>query len=128
MNASLCCTVFRNSKDCISDPVRMYMREMGARELLTRAGEIEIAKRIESGQQDMIQAIAACPMVVATILADVDRVIAGELHIDELVAGVGDDVSGNAMTQDSEENEAEPSVCGEDPDGDEVDPFHAENH
>ncbi|WP_434664226.1 RNA polymerase sigma factor RpoD [Paraburkholderia sp. A3BS-1L] len=103
-----------------TDPARMYMREMGARELLTRAGEIEIAKRIEAGQQDMIQAIAACPMVVATILADVDRVIAGELHIDELVAGVGDDVSGNAMTQDSEENEAEPSVCGEDPDGDEV--------
>ncbi|WP_414695124.1 RNA polymerase sigma factor RpoD [Paraburkholderia sp.] len=102
-----------------TDPVRMYMREMGTRELLTRAGEIEIAKRIESGQQDMIQAIAACPMVVATILADVDRVIAGELHIDELVAGVRDDVSGNAMTQDSEENEAE-SDCGDDPDGDEV--------
>ncbi|CAB3788447.1 RNA polymerase sigma factor RpoD [Paraburkholderia caffeinitolerans] len=103
-----------------TDPVRMYMREMGARELLTRAGEVEIAKRIECGMQDMIQAIAACPLVVATILADVDRVIAGDLRIDELVAGVGDDVSGNARTLDSEENEAEPSVCGDDPDGDEA--------
>ncbi|QGZ59965.1 RNA polymerase sigma factor RpoD [Paraburkholderia acidiphila] len=103
-----------------TDPVRMYMREMGARELLTRAGEVEIAKRIECGLQDMIQAIAASPWVVATILADVDRVIAGELRIDELVAGVGDDESGSGMTPGSEENEGEPSVGGDDPDGDEV--------
>lgn len=103
-----------------TDPVRMYMREMGARELLTQAGEVEIAKRIECGLQDMIQAIAACPLVVATILADVDRVIAGELRIDELVAGVRADERGSAMALDSEENEVEPSVCGDDRDGDEV--------
>ena len=101
-----------------TDPVRMYMREMGARELLTRAGEIEIAKRIECGLQDMILAIAACPSVVAAILADVDRVVAGELRIDELVAGVGDNVS--ALMLDSEEKEAESSVCGDDPDDDEA--------
>ncbi len=105
-----------------TDPVRMYMREMGARDLLTRAGEIEIAKRIECGLQDMVQAIAACPLIVATILADVDRVIAGELRIDELVAGVGDDVSASAMTLDVEDNEAEASVRVDDAGGDEVEP------
>ncbi|MCG5078967.1 RNA polymerase sigma factor RpoD [Paraburkholderia sp. RG36] len=105
-----------------TDPVRMYMREMGARDLLTRAGEIEIAKRIECGLQDMVQAIAACPLIVATILADVDRVIAGELRIDELVAGVGDDASASAMTLDVEDNEAEASMRVDDAGGDEVEP------
>ncbi|SDP51228.1 RNA polymerase, sigma 70 subunit, RpoD [Ralstonia sp. 25mfcol4.1] len=73
-----------------TDPVRLYMREMGASELLTRAGEIEIAKRIESGLQDMIQAVAACPSIVSALLADVDRIVAGELRIDELVDGIND--------------------------------------
>ncbi|NIE69216.1 RNA polymerase sigma factor RpoD [Burkholderia sp. Ax-1719] len=72
-----------------TDPVRMYMREMGSSELLTRAGEIEVAKRIEDGLQEMIQAIAACPSIVATILADADRVAAEEMRIDELVDGIG---------------------------------------
>ncbi|WP_395063602.1 RNA polymerase sigma factor RpoD [Paraburkholderia silvatlantica] len=74
-----------------TDPVRMYMREMGSSELLTRAGEIEVAKRIEDGLQEMIQAIAACPSIVATILADADRVAADEMRIDELVDGIGSD-------------------------------------
>ncbi|WP_425333019.1 sigma-70 factor domain-containing protein [Cupriavidus pinatubonensis] len=64
-----------------TDPVR---REMGASELLTRAGENEIAKRIEGGLQDMIKAIAVCPSVVK-MLADVDRIVTGELSIDEPV-------------------------------------------
>ncbi len=51
-----------------TDPVRMYMREMGSVELLTREGEIEIAKRIEEGLKHMIMAISACPMTVAQIL------------------------------------------------------------
>ena len=74
-----------------TDPVRMYMREMGSSELLTRAGEIEVAKRIEDGLQEMIQAIAASPSIVATILADADRVAAEEMRIDELVDGIGSD-------------------------------------
>ncbi|WP_225934768.1 MULTISPECIES: RNA polymerase sigma factor RpoD [unclassified Cupriavidus] len=73
-----------------TDPVRLYMREMGASELLTRAGEIEIAKRIESGLQDMIQTVAACPSIVSALLADVDRIVAGDLRIDELVDGIND--------------------------------------
>ncbi|WP_066734232.1 RNA polymerase sigma factor RpoD [Cupriavidus sp. D384] len=84
-----------------TDPVRLYMREMGSSELLTRAGEIGVAKRIESGLQDMIQAIAACPSVVSMILADVDRIVAGELRIDELVDGISDPADSPA-TEDGE--------------------------
>jgi RNA polymerase primary sigma factor len=57
-----------------TDPVRMYMREMGSVELLTREGEIEIAKRIEDGLKDMIQAISACPTTIAEIIAAADRI------------------------------------------------------
>ena len=76
-----------------TDPVRMYMREMGATELLTRAGEVEIAKRIEDGLHEMIQAIAACPATIATILASAEQVAAGELRIDELVDGLNEDTA-----------------------------------
>ncbi|NJD33839.1 MAG: RNA polymerase sigma factor RpoD, partial [Betaproteobacteria bacterium] len=48
-----------------TDPVRMYMREMGSVALLTREGEIEIAKRIEDGLKHMIMAISACPTTIA---------------------------------------------------------------
>ncbi len=51
-----------------TDPVRMYMREMGSVELLTREGEIEIAKRIEDGLKHMIQAISSCPTTIEEIL------------------------------------------------------------
>ena len=57
-----------------TDPVRMYMREMGAVDLLTREDEIEIAKRIEDGLKHMIQAISACPTTIAEILALADKV------------------------------------------------------
>ena len=51
-----------------TDPVRMYMREMGTVELLTREGEIEIAKRIEGGLMAMMEAISASPATIAEIL------------------------------------------------------------
>ncbi|RDK06138.1 RNA polymerase sigma factor RpoD [Cupriavidus lacunae] len=103
-----------------TDPVRMYMREMGTRDLLTRAGEIEIAKRIEDGLQDMIQAIATCPSIVSTILVDADRIAAGELRIDELVDGISDDVNESEMALESEEVEVEADASDDDPDGDDV--------
>ncbi|MFL9895759.1 RNA polymerase sigma factor RpoD [Paraburkholderia sp. RL17-383-BIF-A] len=74
-----------------TDPVRMYMREMGATELLTRAGEIAIAKRIEDGLHEMVQAIAACPLAISAILASAQQVADGELRIDELVDGLNED-------------------------------------
>ncbi|MCB5188642.1 RNA polymerase sigma factor RpoD [Methylobacillus caricis] len=73
-----------------TDPVRMYMREMGTVDLLTREGEIEIAKRIEDGLKHMVQAIAACPSTIAELLAMVDRVEKSELSVDDLVDGLID--------------------------------------
>jgi RNA polymerase primary sigma factor len=70
-----------------TDPVRLYMREMGSFELLTREGEIEIAKRIEAGLQAAMEAISAAPFVVDEILAAADRLAAGEIGIGELVDG-----------------------------------------
>jgi RNA polymerase primary sigma factor len=118
-----------------TDPVRMYMREMGSTELLTRAGEIEIAKRIENGLQEMVQAIAACPLAINTILGSVDRVAAGEIKIDELVDGLIDasehmpapDASANAATAavipvdlEEAEGDAIESDDIEEPDSDQV--------
>jgi len=73
-----------------TDPVRMYMREMGSVELLTREGEIEIAKRIEDGLRHMIQAISACPTTVKDILDLADKVEKDEMRIDEVVDGLID--------------------------------------
>ena len=73
-----------------TDPVRMYMREMGSVELLTREGEIEIAKRIEEGLKHMIMAISACPMTVAQILDHAERIAKDEAKIDDLVDGLMD--------------------------------------
>ena len=73
-----------------TDPVRMYMREMGSVELLTREGEIEIAKRIEDGLRHMILAISACPTTVREILELADKVDKDELRIDEVVDGLID--------------------------------------
>lgn len=73
-----------------TDPVRMYMREMGTVELLTREGEIEIAKRIEEGLKHMVQAISACPTTIAEILALAEKVEREEMRIDEVVDGLID--------------------------------------
>jgi RNA polymerase primary sigma factor len=70
-----------------TDPVRMYMREMGLFDLLTREGEIEIAKRIEGGLQAMMLAISASPLIMSKILAYGDKIAAGEMTISEVVDG-----------------------------------------
>ncbi|MCC7006075.1 MAG: RNA polymerase sigma factor RpoD [Ottowia sp.] len=99
-----------------TDPVRMYMREMGTVELLTREGEIEIAKRIEAGLKDMVMAVAACPVTISEILSMADRVIAGEARIDEVIDGL---IDPNAQTDaavevEEEEEEEEPDDEEED--------------
>jgi RNA polymerase primary sigma factor len=73
-----------------TDPVRMYMREMGSVGLLTRESEIEIAKRIEGGLRHMIQAISACPPIISAILDLVSEVELETLRIDEMVDGLLD--------------------------------------
>ncbi|WP_342394341.1 RNA polymerase sigma factor RpoD [Polynucleobacter sphagniphilus] len=73
-----------------TDPVRMYMREMGTVDLLTREGEIVIAKKIEAGLKDMVMALAACPVTIAEMLANVDKIASGEMEIDQFVDGLVD--------------------------------------
>jgi len=70
-----------------TDPVRMYMREMGTVDLLTREGEIKIAKRIEDGLNQVLSALADFPTVAETFLADYDRTAATEGKITDLIAG-----------------------------------------
>ncbi|MCU0950907.1 MAG: RNA polymerase sigma factor RpoD, partial [Burkholderiaceae bacterium] len=95
-----------------TDPVRMYMREMGSVELLTREGEIEIAKRIEDGLKHMVMAISACPTTIAEILSHADKIRSGELSIDEVVDGLVDDsepapAKASARGNDDEDEDAE---------------------
>ena len=70
-----------------TDPVRMYMREMGSVELLTREGEIEIAKRIEEGTRELLAAITEWPNTVASILDDYDKIAAGERKLTDIISG-----------------------------------------
>ena len=83
-----------------TDPVRMYMREMGSVELLTREGEIEIAKRIEDGLKHMIQAISACPTTIAELIDNTDRIARDEMRIDELIDGLIDPNAEEALPED----------------------------
>src|SRR5450830_1330115 len=70
-----------------TDPVRMYMREMGTVELLTREGEIEIAKRIEGGLMAMMEAISASPATIAEILNMGEEIREGKIVISTIVDG-----------------------------------------
>jgi len=103
-----------------TDPVRMYMREMGTVDLLTREGEIEIAKRIEDGLKHMVQAIAACPTTIAELLSMIDKVQTDELRVDEVVDGLIDtDVGVDEAMAASEEGDEEPELEDEEEEEDE---------
>ncbi|WP_420477320.1 RNA polymerase sigma factor RpoD [Noviherbaspirillum sp. ST9] len=73
-----------------TDPVRMYMREMAGTELLTREGEIEIAKRIEDGQREMISAISASPAAIGELLAIAANIESGKTAVDDIVDGLAE--------------------------------------
>jgi len=70
-----------------TDPVRMYMREMGAVELLTRDGEIEIAKRIEDGLNQMLSSLASYPATIADMLRQYDLIETGEAKLSDILSG-----------------------------------------
>ena len=70
-----------------TDPVRMYMREMGAVELLTRDGEIEIAKRIEDGLNQMLSSLASYPATIAEMLRVYDLIETGEAKLSDILSG-----------------------------------------
>ena len=114
-----------------TDPVRMYMREMGTVELLTREGEIVIAKRIEDGLNQVLKALAVFPETAATLLRGYERVEAGEMRLTDLITGFIDpnavepeipapqaprvDGANNTNAADSDDEEAAPVDTGPDP-------------
>lgn len=73
-----------------TDPVRMYMREMGAVELLTREGEIDIAKRIEDGINQVQCSVAEYPEAIAYLLDQYERVEKGEIRLSDIITGFVD--------------------------------------
>ncbi len=73
-----------------TDPVRMYMREMGSVELLTREGEIVIAKKIEAGFREILVALARCPVTINEIISFGAEIEEGKLKIEEIVDGIID--------------------------------------
>jgi RNA polymerase primary sigma factor len=115
-----------------TDPVRMYMREMGTVELLTREGEIEIAKRIEEGIREVMSAIAHFPGTVENILAEYTRVTTEGGRLAEVLSGYIDPDDGSvpdeaaapvpaqdsANAKDDEEDEDEESEGGDDDEAD----------
>ena len=81
-----------------TDPVRMYMREMGTVELLSREGEIEIAIRIEEGVRQVLSALSEYPGTIERVLDEYDRYEAGEIKITDFITGFAteDDETHNA--------------------------------
>ncbi len=108
-----------------TDPVRMYMREMGSVELLTREGEIEIAKRIEDGLRHMILAISACPTTISEILVLAEKIEKDEIRVEEVVDGLTDLEMKEAIVEDVSEEETEEEVEKEDDSEDDDDDGNA---
>ena len=73
-----------------TDPVRMYMREMGTVDLLTREGEIKIARRIEEGLKEVIASLGRYPRVIEHVLERLDAVVAGRTRLNDVIVGFGD--------------------------------------
>ena len=106
-----------------TDPVRMYMREMGTVGLLTRQDEIVIAKRIEEGLKHMIQAVSACPATIAEILALSEKVKLDEMRIDEIIDGfieieddtiIAEEIPDEDVVDEAEDDEDEEEESAED--------------
>ena len=104
-----------------TDPVRMYMREMGSVGLLTRESEIEIAKRIEGGLRHMIQAISACPPIIAKIVDLATEVEKETMRIDEVVDGLLDANAQDIINEEFPEETIEQELASNDLDDDEED-------
>lgn len=110
-----------------TDPVRMYMREMGTVGLLTREDEIVIAKRIEEGLKHMIQAISACPATIAEILALAEKVAREELRVDEVIDGFIDVESESLEEIEAVNDEMSADDGDDDEEGDDGDALAAAN-
>ncbi len=100
-----------------TDPVRMYMREMGSVELLTREGEIKIAKRIEEGLNQALESLARFPRAGGLLLAEYETVQAGETRLPDLLTGFRDPetLEEEVQAQEDEDSDEEPQDNGPDP-------------
>lgn len=108
-----------------TDPVRMYMREMGTVELLTREGEIRIAKRIEEGIYQVLKSLAHYPETVELVLRDYQRVLDEEMRLSEIISGFSDTEEAppstiGSMLNDTQDDE-ESSVASIEEDSDDED-------
>ena len=108
-----------------TDPVRMYMREMGTVELLTREGEIRIAKRIEEGIFQVLKSLAHYPETVQLVLDDYERFNAEEMRLNEIISGFADSeeeiapaASIGSMLDEDQQDEVILNVDVDDEDGD----------
>jgi len=97
-----------------TDPVRMYMREMGTVELLTRQGEIEIAKRIEEGIKDILVTMGGYPHLFSIIKVEFDRVQVGEIRYSDIINGFWDQIEENAAAENISEPLDITPVCAND--------------
>jgi RNA polymerase primary sigma factor len=104
-----------------TDPVRMYMREMGSVELLTREGEIRIAKRIEDGLNQVLEALATFPRTSALLLAEFEAVRQGEARLNDLIVGFRDpETMEDEVKESDDEDEDAASAQDTGPDPEEV--------
>jgi len=104
-----------------TDPVRMYMREMGAVDLLTREGEIAIAKRIEAGLNTVQQTLAEFPLAVSALLEEFAKIEAGEGRLSDLVNGYGDPYANKeeeTLLESSDDEDSETLISAGDDDED----------
>jgi RNA polymerase primary sigma factor len=104
-----------------TDPVRMYMREMGTVELLTREGEIAIAKRIEEGLGQVQTALASFPLTIEMLLEEYDQHLDGKRRLSEILAGFADlEEAADAALAAAEEEAADADADVEDDDEEEA--------
>ena len=108
-----------------TDPVRMYMREMGTVELLTREGEIEIAKRIEEGIRELMSSIAEWPDIVDYIIEEYDLIETDERKLSDILIGYLNPMahvpSALAQAEAAKKEEEENNIDGESEDSDDDD-------
>ena len=98
-----------------NDPVRMYLRKMGSVSLLTREGEVEIAKRIEEGEKEVLAAVLSSSIAIKEILDLGDRLRKGKIRVREIIRDAGEETQGEG--EEAEEAEVEVEVAKEAPPG-----------
>src|SRR5262244_985916 len=96
-----------------NDPVRLYLRKMGSVSLLTREGEVEIAKRIEEGEKEVLRALLACRLAVADILDMGNRLRSGKLRIREVVKDAPEEPSAEPAEEMEAVEGAEPETAAQ---------------